>query len=234
MTNGNGLLLPTGNSQSPFYLAWSNVVAGNYALTAVATGQHREYGYLDGGQHQCHKPAVHAAAGAVHDQLLVSDQRRGLFGSGDHRPARAGNRFRNVVETVQYFSGATSLGIVTNTKGVLPTNTTSDSPFYLAWSNVVAGNYALTVVATDSIGNMVTSAVVNISVTNRLPPPPVPFTIGLVRYPTNGEAFLAPANVEIYAAVTDSTVVQTVQFSLWRREHRDCHQYERRVVEWQY
>src|SRR5208283_1263391 len=47
----------------------------------------------------------------------------------------------NPVQTVQFFAGSTSLGVVTNLPGVLVTNV---EPLYpLAWSNVLAGNYAL-------------------------------------------------------------------------------------------
>ena len=45
----------------------------------------------------------------------------------------------NVVRTVQYFASSTSIGTVTNTAGVLLTNTTSANPFFLLWSNVPAG-----------------------------------------------------------------------------------------------
>ena len=77
----------------------------------------------------------------------------------------------NPVQTVEFFAGSTSLGIVTNLPGVLVTNV---EPLYpLAWSNVLAGNYALKAVATDVQGLMATSAVVNISVVTNLPPPPV-------------------------------------------------------------
>ena len=75
----------------------------------------------------------------------------------------------NVVQTMQYFSGDTNIGIVTNTSGVLLTNSAPGNPFFLSWSNVLAGNYTLTAVATDSAGNTATSAPVNIIVTN--PPP---------------------------------------------------------------
>src|SRR5204862_3574963 len=53
----------------------------------------------------------------------------------------------NLVETVEYFSGTNSLGIVTNTGGIWLTNTTSRNPFSLMWSNVVEGKYKLTAVA---------------------------------------------------------------------------------------
>lgn len=54
--------------------------------------------------------------------------------------------------TVQFFQGAISLGIVTN------------SPYSLVWSNATAGNYGLTAVAMGN-GLAVTSPVVNITVT---------------------------------------------------------------------
>src|ERR1022692_3126211 len=58
----------------------------------------------------------------------------------------------NLVQTVQYFAGATSIGIVTNTAGVMLTNTSAANSFFLLWSNVPAGSYALTAVASDSGG----------------------------------------------------------------------------------
>jgi Bacterial Ig domain len=75
----------------------------------------------------------------------------------------------NLVETVQYFSGTTSLGIVTNKGGVWLTNTTSSNPFFLLWSNVPSGDYTLTAVATDSAGIMATSPPVTIHVVTTLP-----------------------------------------------------------------
>src|SRR5262249_22283356 len=112
----------------------------------------------------------------------------------------------NVVQTVEFFSGDASLGIVTNVAGVLVTNLESSNPFYLIWSNVLAGSYTLKAVATDSAGNSVTSAPVNITVTNR-PPVTIPFVVGLV-HPTNGQMFAAPANVGIRAVAIDSNIVQ--------------------------
>ncbi|MBI5385529.1 MAG: lamin tail domain-containing protein [Verrucomicrobia bacterium] len=56
------------------------------------------------------------------------------------------------VARVDFYSGAALLGTV------------SSSPFNYAWNNVAAGNYTLTVVATDNGGLSATSAPVNISV----------------------------------------------------------------------
>ena len=49
---------------------------------------------------------------------------------------------------VEFFQGSTSLGIVTNT------------PYTLNWTNVAAGAYALTAVATDNFGAATTSGAI--------------------------------------------------------------------------
>src|ERR1035437_8387771 len=41
----------------------------------------------------------------------------------------------NLVQTVQDFSGSTSLGTVTNTAGVMLITTGAANPFFLPWSN---------------------------------------------------------------------------------------------------
>ena len=123
----------------------------------------------------------------------------------------------NPVQTVEFFAGSTSLGIVTNLPGVLVTNV---EPLYpLAWSNVLAGNYALKAVATDVQGLMATSAVVNISVVTNLPPPPVVRPAVYIYSPTNGAQYLAPATLTLYArAVETSGTVQTVEFFAGKHE----------------
>ncbi len=58
------------------------------------------------------------------------------------------------VVQVKFFQGTSLLGTITN------------SPYSLTWSNVAAGNYSLTAVASNSFGATGTSAVVNITVTS--------------------------------------------------------------------
>ena len=108
----------------------------------------------------------------------------------------------NVVRTVQYFANSTSIGTVTNTAGVLLTNTTSANPFFLLWSNVPAGAYALTAVATGSGGNVATSVPVNITV---LSPPPPPNRLPEVRItsPPTAAVFRPPMNIPVYAYARD-------------------------------
>jgi parallel beta-helix repeat protein len=93
---------------------------------------------------------------------------------------------------VQFFAGATSLGIDT------------DAPYSMAWSNVPAGNYPLTAVAVDYAGRSVTSGVVNIIVDV---PPVVTLTNPV------DHAILAPgSNVSLAAAASDSDGIKQLQF----------------------
>ena len=118
----------------------------------------------------------------------------------------------NLVLTVQYFAGTTSIGIVTNTAGVMLTNTSASNPFFLLWSNVSAGSYTLTAVATDAAHVAAISAPVNITVLTPPPPPPVRPLV-YIYSPTNGAMFLVPANLTLYARAVETTgVVQTVEF----------------------
>jgi len=57
------------------------------------------------------------------------------------------------VAQVAFYAGATQIGIVTT------------SPYQIQWTNIAAGNYQLTAIATDTAGGTSSSAPVNISVT---------------------------------------------------------------------
>ncbi len=192
-----------------FPISWSNAPVGSYALKAIATDANGQtatsalvnitvmtnaptppvipfyvsFWYPTNGQ----KFAAPATIG-VH--ALVTDS--------------------NVVRAMQYFANGTSIGVVTNGGTVPLTNSTQSNPFFMSWSNVPAGSYTLTALAMDSAGNLATSAPVTVTVTN-VPAPVVPFAVSFW-YPTNGQMFLVPATIGVHAKVTDSNVVQTVQY----------------------
>ncbi len=65
------------------------------------------------------------------------------------------------VSAVDFYAGSTRIGSVTS------------SPYTLTWSNVAAGNYTLTAVATDNLGAKTTSAGVSITVSAPINSPPV-------------------------------------------------------------
>jgi hypothetical protein len=182
-----------------FYLLWTNVAAGTYTLTAVATDS--------SGVMATSAPVNITVTNVPLTISLVSPANGQKFAA----PANIGINSRVSgsfgVTTVQYFAGATSIGTVTNptVPPPPPPIAPSSQSFYLLWSNVVAGTYTLTAVATDSSGVMATSAPVNITVTN------VPLSIS-ISSPNNGQTFLAPANIGISSKIADSVMVKSVQY----------------------
>ena len=65
------------------------------------------------------------------------------------------------VNVTEYGSGLTNVAFYANGIGI---GNSSVSPYSFTWTNVPSGSYALTAVATGSLGNSVTSAIVNITV----------------------------------------------------------------------
>jgi ABC-type cobalamin transport system permease subunit len=207
ITNTEGVWLTNTRSQNPFYLLWTNVPVGDYTLTAVATDSAGIIATSPPVKISVVKPTPPDIPFTVRLLYPTNGQ---IFLAPANIGMRALVLDSNLVETVQFFSGDTSLGIVTNTGGVWLTNSTSRDPFYFVWTNVPAGDYTLTAVATDSAGILATSPPVKISVV-KPSPPIIPFTVRFL-YPTNGQTFLAPANIGMYALVLDSNLVETVQF----------------------
>jgi len=207
ISNSTGVLLTNATQSNPFYLTWSNVPAGGYALTAVA---------LDTAGNTATSAPVNITVTNIPPPIIpfaislpypTNGQK---FAAPANIYLHASVTDSNLVQFVQYFSGTSLLGVVSNSTGVLLTNATQSNPFYLTWSNVPAGVYALTAVALDTAGNTATSAPVSITVTN-VPAPYVPFAVGFF-YPTNGQVFAAPTNIYLHASVADSNLVQLVEY----------------------
>ena len=209
VTNSGNILLTSTTQSNPFFLSWSNVLAGNYALIAMATdsaGNTATSAPVNITVTNLPPPVIQPfvaiyspANGAVfHTPTNVNIYARAYESSG-------------MVATVEFFANDASLGVVSNSSQMIVPVISSAILFPLTWSNVPTGSYSLKAVATDTNGNSATSSVVNISVTNYPPPPNVPFTVGFW-YPTNGQMFAAPANIGVHARVTDSNVIETVQY----------------------
>ena len=97
------------------------------------------------------------------------------------------------VSQVQFFANGSPIGTDTST------------PYSIEWSNVAAGSYSLTAVATDNLGLATTSAPVAITVN-------APPTVSLTS-PANNATFTAPADITITADAQDSDgTISQVEF----------------------
>ena len=88
------------------------------------------------------------------------------------------------VTNVSFFAGTILLGRVTN------------APFNFTWTNAPVNGHSLTAVATDNGGLSATSAPVSITVQTAVPEI-------FMTSPTNGNSFVAPANILLKASATD-------------------------------
>jgi hypothetical protein len=129
------------------------------------------------------------------------------------------------VASVEFLANGKSLGVVSNNppgsfpgeRLVLRESHGSMIPVWVGshvnryqfvWTNVPAGNYDLTAVATDNAGLQKTSAAIDIVVTTNLPAPEV-----RIVSPEPGAEFPNLANINIYAAAAEvGGVVNTVEF----------------------
>jgi hypothetical protein len=132
---------------APFTLTWTGATVGTHTLTVVATDN---------------QGATTTSAGVNVTVTSINQAPTVTIGS----PA-AGSQFTapasftisvaagdsdGTVTKVEYFAGATKLG------------ETTSAPHSFAWSNIAAGSYALTAVATDNLGSSTTSSPVNVTV----------------------------------------------------------------------
>jgi hypothetical protein len=97
------------------------------------------------------------------------------------------------VAKVDFYRGSTLIG------------SDAGSPYSVPWSNVAAGTYSLTAVATDNNGDTTTSAPVSVTVNAPNKPPTVSITS-----PGSGATYTAPASMSIAATAgdTDGTVTR--------------------------
>ncbi len=201
----------------PFHLLWTNVPTGAYTLTAVATDNQ--------GATSTSAPVKITVTPTpppptnIPPIVKIEEPTNGtIFPAGDNvQICAAALDPDGFVTSVQFFAGTNFIGVVSNYPIVVPAAPEVGIPPYrlycLTWSNVQAGAFALTAVATDNGGAMTTSAPVNIQVVTNLPPPTNIPPVVAIASPPNGAVFISPADVLIYAVAHDPDgFVRTVEF----------------------
>src|SRR6185503_2364926 len=185
----NGTTLLGEDTTAPYTVAWPNVPAGSFTLTARAV--------YDAGS-TINSAAVNITVATTTLPIIALTSPA----SGATLTAPATVNFAagvtangHTITKVQFYNGTTLLGEDTT------------APYTVAWPNVPAGSYTLTARAVYDAGSTVNSAAVNITVaTTTLP------TIALTS-PASGATFTAPATINIGANVTpNGHTITKVQF----------------------
>ena len=182
-------------------MTWSNVTAGIYTLTAVATDN-------DGATGMSKVVTITVVTNLPPEVHLVSPRNGATYWApGSVSLNAVASSPDGSIASVQFFAGTNSLGVVTTP--VVITNFFRTLSYYsLTWSNATPGTYALTAVATDNYGASTTSSAANI----RILPPPSPKV--QITDPINGESFHnAPLNINVGAYEQNFTnAVAQIQF----------------------
>ena len=164
----------------PYSMVWSNVMPGNYQISAVA---------VDNSEVRSEPAHVDViVTGNVPPLINLTRPTNGasFIGPATVQLQAGASDPDGVVARVQFFQGTTLLSTISN------------APYNFNWTNVALGTYALYAVAVDNAGAGATSAVANIVVRENMAPNVV------IARPTNGAVFAAPAQVFILANATDA------------------------------
>jgi RHS repeat-associated protein len=160
---------------APYSFAWTNVAAGTYSLTAVATDNQGT-------------TTISAAVALIVNTLPTVSISSPASGAAFSAPATitlaaTAADADGTIAKVDFYQGTTLLG------------TSTAAPYSFSWTNVAGGSYSLTAVATDDRGGTSTSAAVSITANA---PPSVSITS-----PANGATLAAPADVTVTATASD-------------------------------
>jgi regulation of enolase protein 1 (concanavalin A-like superfamily) len=187
----NGALLGS-DATAPYTFSWTKVAAGNYNITAVA--------YDDEDASTTSTAHAITVSGAANQPPTVS-MTSPASGSTYTAPATvalaaSASDADGTVTRVDFFANSTLVA------------TASGAPFNANWSNVAAGSYSITAVATDDDGATKTSGAIGITVNGVNKPPTVSLTA-----PSSGATFVAPATITVSATAADTDgTVSTVDF----------------------
>jgi len=164
-SHGSVFSVPPGRRINRFSFVWTNVPAGDYALTALAT---------DNAGLQTTSSTVNIT---VTTNLPVPMVRIVSPLSGAILPdlaniniyAAAGEA-GGVIDTVQFLANGTNLGLASNYLATEPYGPfrVQTLPYFFRWTNAVPGSNILTAIATDNNGTAVTSAPVSVTISTNV------------------------------------------------------------------
>lgn len=170
------------DANSPYSLIWSNLVVGSYTLRAVSAN--------DLGARATSAPVAIAIVSNIPPTVALTSPAGGSSFSVSTNITLVASVADSdgTITNVSFYQGATKLGEDTPGPG-----------YSFVWSNLVLGNYSLTVVATDSSGASTTSTPpVSVSVVANVLP------AVSITSPANGATFAAGSTVTINVTASDA------------------------------
>ncbi len=182
----NGVLLGTDTS-APYSWTYSNVAAGTYAITAVATDN-------SGTAATSNTATVTVTSTPPTVTLTAPANGASAVAPASFTLTANASDSDGTISKVEFKSNGVLLG------------TDTSAPYSWTYSNVAAGTYAITAVATDNSGTAATSNTATVTVTST--PPTVTLTA-----PANGASAVAPASFTLTANASDSDgTISKVEF----------------------
>ena len=134
------------DSTAPYSITWTNVTAGTYSITAIATDN-------NGASATSSAVTVKVNAPTPPTVSITSPANNASFTApASITIAASATDVSGTITSVQFYNGTTLLGSATT------------APYSFTWANVAAGAYAVTAKVTDSNGNTATSAAIDITV----------------------------------------------------------------------
>ncbi len=188
----------TADSTGLYDAVWTNPPPGTYSLTAVAidnlearTTSAPVVITIVGSTQSNSPPSVHIYTPTNNASFVAPANI--LIG------ASASDKDGGYVATVEFFANGSSLGVKTNN----PLSGSSINPFTIYYTNVPAGVYDLTALATDNQGATTLSTPIHFTV-NPAPPPPTNYPpVVRISSPANGATYHSPVNIPIYVYAYD-------------------------------
>ncbi len=136
----------------PYRVSWTPIVAGSYVLTAVATD-------TAGNQTTSAVVAIIVTSGGAPTVTLTAPVNGSSVAVNSAQTLTAtASAVTGTIASVQFFVNGVSLGTVTV------------FPYRIGWTPVTNGSYAITALATDSLGNQATSSASTVTVAANQPP----------------------------------------------------------------
>ena len=173
------------STTSPYSFSWTNVAKGTYYITAVATNSNGKVGT------SINDTLIVNGTNVSPTVSITSPVNNATFTAPTSVIISAtANDADGTISKVEFYNGTTLLGTATT------------SPYTFTWSNIVAGTYSITAVATDNSASKTTSLPISI-VVSAAPVSSVSLVAGwnYIGCPLTGGTPLASALASIWANV---------------------------------